>query len=249
MGLNHQFSGSIKFVLGLGGLLVLIGASLSLRTAPLSGQTTDPTPTALFNQYLPKVESEGEESSTIPTRTPVPAACIPSNTYAASDAAVDQAIEDGINSDRSAANLSAYRADEMLIQAARQHAVDMAENRALSHTGSDGSTAAMRIEAACYEAKQSGEIIGWGFPSAEAMLTWWRNSAEHSSNIQSEAYVDYGVAYLNRPGSEFTNYYVVTFAEPVSAGLRTGQNYQCVTIYEGVGVGLSIMVEQTAPCD
>lgn len=249
MGLKNLVFRSVKFLIGLGALLTLIAVSFSVRTLPLSGQMADPTPTALFNQYLPKIETEVGESSTVPTRTPAPSGCSPSNTYEASDADVDQVIADGINSDRSAANLTAYIPDEMLVQAARRHAVDMAENGALSHIGSDESTAAQRIEEACYEAKQTGEVIGWGFPSAEAMLTWWRNSAEHSSNIQSPAYVDYGVAYLNRPGSEFTNYYVVTFGEPADSQLRTGPTYRCISIYEGDGVGLSIMMEQSTPCN
>src|SRR5262249_27305309 len=71
-----------------------------------------------------------------------------------------------------------------LVKAARQHSADMADNKYFSHTGLDKSTPGTRIDQAGYDADKGwAENIAYGYPTPEAVMTGWMNSAGHRQNI------------------------------------------------------------------
>ena len=114
------------------------------------------------------------------------------------DPAIEQSIIDQLNQHRDDNGLASLTLVSELTQAARRHALDMAENDFTGHTGSDGSNAGERMRDAGYDWVVWGEIIGWGFGgSAENMVNWWMNSPTHRSIILSNRFEDFGVGYMS----------------------------------------------------
>ena len=230
-------------------------------TVPLTATATisvtpSRTPSPLLSIFLPNIAASQGSGSTIPTRTPSPTPapggnnCLPDPAIGPSDTAVDAALANRINQQRSNTNLVAYVENDQLQQAARRHTEDMAVNGALSHTGSDGTIGPDRIEQACYTAARAGEIIGWGFPTVDAMMNWWMNSDVHRPNILHNFYTEMGIGYRNDPSSQFTHYWVVTFATPAEEGRDESEffPYRCVYTRIGDGYGGIAVIEQAEPC-
>lgn len=69
-----------------------------------------------------------------------------------------------------------------LTNAARTHSRDMAARNYFSHTGRDGSNFVARAKRQRYNGALS-ENIGWGFRSANDMVTAWMNSPGHRRNL------------------------------------------------------------------
>ncbi|MCB0037509.1 MAG: CAP domain-containing protein, partial [Anaerolineales bacterium] len=164
-----------------------------------------------------------------------------------SDEALDAAVLTRINEQRALNMLAPYPSQAQLVQAARRHVHDMADNDVFTHTGSDGSTAAQRIAEACYEAAWTSEIIGWGFPTVDAMMGWWLDSDTHRQTILNVSLEEMGVAYLRQPDSSFTHYWTVTFAKAASS-TADAPFYHCETRLVEPGRGLSVQWWQDEPC-
>jgi uncharacterized protein YkwD len=226
------------------------GTSRPLSIAmPLTTTTPSATPTFTESNYLPLILRQEPTPTSPPTATPTSMGCLPDPPLDASDAGVDTAVFNNINQQRSNNSLSAYTLNDQLVQAARRHSTDMAQNNVTSHTGSDGSTARQRIEQACYNAAATGEIIGWGFTSVDAMMNWWMNSDTHRNQILHATHEDIGVAYVNAPGSSFTHYWTVTFGHPSTAFTNSNlPQFVCTQRIEENMKGMSITWTQTAPC-
>ena len=153
-----------------------------------------------------------------PSPSPIPGGIPPDNL------AFEQEVLALINNERSAALLPPLSIDSRLTQSARRHARDMADNNQLSHTGSDGSTAGQRIQAAGYNYSWYGENIGWGFTSPGAMVDWWMNSPAHRANILHSQFTDVGVAYGWNESSSYRHHWVLNFGrlasgDPADSGL------------------------------
>jgi uncharacterized protein YkwD len=67
--------------------------------------------------------------------------------------------------------------------AAQRHARDMVAQGKMTHTGSDDSAPADRIEAAGYRYRRCGENVAAGRFSVERLMTGWMNSPTHKENI------------------------------------------------------------------
>lgn len=91
-----------------------------------------------------------------------------------------------------------------LAKASRSHSMDMSQNTALSHTGSDGSSIAQRAVDVGYDWRQLGENIAQGFRSSQSVNTGWLNSTGHCNNIMNAGYTEMGAARVN-------NYWTVMF--------------------------------------
>lgn len=94
-----------------------------------------------------------------------------------------------------------------LAQAAQRHADDMAQNRWFDHTGTDGSTIAVRVSDAGYNWSAVGENIAHGYKSISQVLAGWQKSEGHCRNLMKAAYAEMGVA---RVGT----YWAQAFAKP-----------------------------------
>jgi uncharacterized protein YkwD len=91
--------------------------------------------------------------------------------------------------------------NNQLEQAAVIHARDMSGKKFFNHTGSDGSTAADRMERSGYAWKNYGENIGLGYQDEQEAVAAWLSSTGHCRNIMNPQYTEIGAA---RSGSYWT---------------------------------------------
>ena len=94
-----------------------------------------------------------------------------------------------------------------LEKAAQRQAADMSGNHWFEHTGTDGSTIAVRVSDTGYDWSAVGENIAHGYRLIQQVVDGWQKSEGHCRNIMKAAYVEMGVA---RVGT----YWSQTFAKP-----------------------------------
>ncbi len=112
-----------------------------------------------------------------------------------------------INDYRVVNGVPALRPSAILMQAAHDHASDMAAHDYMSHTGRNGSTHSSRARALGYPTDVAGNIL-WGQPDADAAFVAWRDSPPHRANMLTAHYTEIGVAVgidpaWNYPGDHF----------------------------------------------
>jgi len=78
--------------------------------------------------------------------------------------------------------------------AAQAHADDLARSGLFSHTGSDGSTLASRLQRANYNACASAENIAQGTPDIRSTISQWMQSDGHRANILNAQLTQFGFA-------------------------------------------------------
>jgi uncharacterized protein YkwD len=116
-----------------------------------------------------------------------------------------------VNVERRRVNAKPLVLSPQLTAAAQRHSQDMAANRRMSHTGSDGSTMRSRIDDTQYRWSTIGENVAMGQPNAAAVMAAWVNSPGHRQNILNPAFTELGIGYAtaaNRP------YWTQVFARP-----------------------------------
>ena len=100
----------------------------------------------------------------------------------------------------------------LLGQAAQRHANDMANARALNHTGTDGSTFSERIRDTGYRLSTAGENIAVGYRTVQSVVQGWLQSSGHCRNIMNESYTEVGLAVaIDQDGRR---YWSASFARP-----------------------------------
>jgi uncharacterized protein YkwD len=103
---------------------------------------------------------------------------------------------------------------DKLNDAAREHAQDMAKHNMLSHSGSDGSTPAVRVTRERYTWRVVGENVASGPTTADEVVAGWLESPHHCENIMDPRYTEMGIAYTVDPKSESGVYWAQVFALP-----------------------------------
>jgi hypothetical protein len=102
--------------------------------------------------------------------------------------------------------------NRFLHEAALIHSEDMSEqaengtapSQALSHTGSDGSNFADRIDRTAYSGRPGGENIAYGYSTPEEVVNGWLTSTTgHCQNLMNPGVNQIGVGYVDdgAPGS------------------------------------------------
>ncbi|WP_062056792.1 CAP domain-containing protein [Aquimarina longa] len=99
-----------------------------------------------------------------------------------------------VNQARTAGGKQPLKINTKLTAAAEFHANDMNDNNFFSHTGSNGSNAAERIDAQGYDWNSYGENIAHGQRSAQEVHDTWMNSEIHRGNILDSDYTEIGLA-------------------------------------------------------
>lgn len=94
-----------------------------------------------------------------------------------------------------------------LTRAAQLHSEDMRESGKMSHTGSDGSTLAQRIDRQGYAWASAGENVAWGHPTPEAVVAGWLGSDGHCANLMHAGFTDLGAG-------EDGSFWTLVFARP-----------------------------------
>jgi uncharacterized protein YkwD len=166
-------------VISIGLVVVLLspvfsGTPTKTGAPNLPGLLEQPPGATLAPQPDPQVPVPTDTASAPASPTPTQAA--PGN------AAVEDAVVALVNGVRRRVRCDPLQNDRRLRQAARQHSGDMAAGNFLSHTGSDGSSAADRMAAAGYDRPLS-ENLARGFGSARDVVQGWLDSREQRQNL------------------------------------------------------------------
>ena len=106
------------------------------------------------------------------------------------------------------------RWNDVLANASRAHASDMARHDYLSHTGRDGSTPAQRVLRAGYRYRSTGENIAAGAQTPDEVVAGWIKSPGHCANLMSPAYTEMGAAFVIERASKMGVYWAQLFGTP-----------------------------------
>ena len=101
-----------------------------------------------------------------------------------------------------------------LTVAAQNHAEDMALNRFTGHTGSDGSSPAVRLLRHGYQGGYIGEATAWGMERAIQAVEFWLNSPSHRRILLNQSATEVGVGYTVNFGAPNVWYWTAEFANP-----------------------------------
>jgi uncharacterized protein YkwD/plastocyanin len=116
-----------------------------------------------------------------------------------------------INLARSVNNMRPLRYVHELSVAAQRHTDDMANYNIIGHSGSDGSTPALRIMEAGYPGGYGGEATAWGMDDPIAPVEFWLNSPGHRAILLHPAVSDVGVGYTLNHDSQNIWYWTAEF--------------------------------------
>lgn len=111
-----------------------------------------------------------------------------------------QAILDLTNKARKSAGCGTLRYSTQLEKSAQSHANDMSEHHYLSHNDRQGRNSDKRIRATGFDGDKTGENVGEGFSSPEAVFKAWMNSPSHRRNILDCGFRVLGVGFASSGG-------------------------------------------------
>jgi len=117
-----------------------------------------------------------------------------------------------INEARRLFNLRPLAYVYTLSVAAQGHADDMATHGFASHTGSDGSSPAYRLQLAGYNGGYGGEATAWGMSDSIEPVRFWLTSTSHRAIILNPAVSEVGVGYSVNFSSPNVWYWTAEFA-------------------------------------
>jgi uncharacterized protein YkwD len=105
--------------------------------------------------------------------------------------------------------------NDPLARAAAAHSEDMQAKDFFSHTGSNGSTLAQRVDAQGYAWRQVGENIAAGPTSVDAVVDGWIASPGHCANLMNRDFRHMGLACVaGDAGNAYATYWTMDFAQP-----------------------------------
>jgi hypothetical protein len=116
-----------------------------------------------------------------------------------------------VNQERANHGLPPLVMDDRLLTAAQGHALDMATNNFMSHTGSDGSSARDRIVAAGYTGPSWGENVAAGFSTPGSVVSAWMGSPGHRANILNPGFEHIGVGWSWSGATVYGSYWAQSF--------------------------------------
>ncbi|WP_433292288.1 CAP domain-containing protein [Actinoplanes sp. CA-030573] len=118
-----------------------------------------------------------------------------------------------INQNRRRGGCDSVSLDRRLIDAANEHAADMARRRYFAHESPNGDGAGDRVRDNGYKWKRYGENIARGADSPYEVVDGWMHSPEHRENIMDCRLEQMGVGLAI---SDDTPYWVQDFATPMT---------------------------------
>lgn len=136
-------------------------------------------------------------------------------------ATLGQEVVERVNRERSRHGLPPMEAHAALARAASAHSTDQAAQGRLSHTGSDGSSVADRVQREGYRWSRVGENVGGGHPAAADVVAGWMNSPGHRAVILTPGENHAGVGY-SRSGHQLRHFWTLVIAQPVAGEAQPG---------------------------
>jgi uncharacterized protein YkwD len=137
-----------------------------------------------------------------------------SDVSASPAAPVQQRVLRLINQNRRHGGCDPFTLDRRLIEAANDHAADMARRDYFAHESPSGDSAGDRVSDRGYRWKRYGENIARGADSAYEVVNGWMNSPTHRENILDCRLHEMGVGLAI--ARDRTPYWVQDFATPES---------------------------------
>lgn len=134
------------------------------------------------------------------------------------------------NKQREAANLPDLKLNDELSQAAFLKAQDMFKNNYWAHTSPSGVQPWKWFGDVGYNYSYAGENLAKNYPTADATVSAWMNSATHKANILSNHYQDVGFAVVDGTlNGQNTSLVVALYGAPVTAAAVQSANAQQMT--------------------
>ncbi|WP_025619679.1 CAP domain-containing protein, partial [Salinispora cortesiana] len=176
--------------------------------------TTSPTPSPSVTpsrKPSPTASRSTATSRPAPSRTTTPPTSNTTTTPANGDVSEDAAeVVRLANVEREAAGCAALSIDDKLMTAAQRHSQDQADNKKMSHDGSNGSSPGDRLDDVGYQWRTYGENVAWNQQSPAAVMKAWMNSPGHKANILNCSFTEIGVGIASSNGP----YWTQVFAAP-----------------------------------
>ena len=176
----------------------------------------DSTPVATVEAATPIATIAIQSPLPDPTSTVAPLLCDTvrdENTAAYAEEVIELA-----NLERDKVKVDRLTGQGQLMQAAQTHALDMACNLFMSHTGSDGSSPFERIAHFGYVFSAAAENVAAGYASPAEVVNGWMNSVGHRENLLNPAYLDVGIGYVFSSdvgvNGNYAHYWVMTLGRP-----------------------------------
>jgi uncharacterized protein YkwD len=116
-----------------------------------------------------------------------------------------------LNALRTQNGLQPVALNTTLTAAALRHSQDMAKTGNISHTGSDGTTADQRMQAAGYTGGTGEEAIYGGRATVDDAWYFWTTDRAHANMLLKPEYTAVGIAVVN-VGDRY--YYTIDFGKP-----------------------------------
>jgi uncharacterized protein YkwD len=171
-------------------IAVLVGALTAGSSWTLQQLAPSATATAASAESL--VARPGDAASRLRNQRQVVTPPAPPPTVPVDDVAAQ--VIALTNAERARAGVGAVVAHPDLMVAALGHSRDQAAMGRMTHTGSDGSNAGVRITRAGYTWRTWAENVAYGYPDATSVVGGWMGSSGHRANILSGSFVHIGVA-------------------------------------------------------
>jgi uncharacterized protein YkwD len=97
--------------------------------------------------------------------------------------------------------------NDLLAQAAEQHATDMHDNNYFDHLSQDGTPPFARVQLTGYDPSYVGEDIAQGYVSVQGVVKGWRESESHCKAMMDTTFQEMGAA-------KIADYWVLDLARP-----------------------------------
>jgi uncharacterized protein YkwD len=122
------------------------------------------------------------------------------------------------NNERQMNGLPRLAWNDLLLDSARGHSIDMAVNGYFAHQGLDDRSPSERMSDAGYSWNYAAENIAAGQTSPAAVVDAWMNSPGHRANILNSVVCDLGVGYAYDAGSDYRHYWTQNFGRQQGVG-------------------------------
>jgi uncharacterized protein YkwD len=124
----------------------------------------------------------------------------------------EQRLIDLTNQERAKEELRPLKPHPLLMQAAREHAANMARQQKMDHV-LDGKEPRDRVRQVGYRFRHLGENVASGYRTPEAVVDGWMGSEGHRANILRSEFTEIGVGVV-RDG-QGKPYYAQVLASPL----------------------------------
>ena len=114
-----------------------------------------------------------------------------------------------INTYRASKGLKPLKLNIKLIEAARNHAKDLASHDRISHYGSDGSDPLVRVQRTGYPVHLAAENVGTGQISLAEVFKGWKKSPGHNENLLLKDAREMGMALIIDPNTEYKTFWTL----------------------------------------